>query len=163
MNKLLLILDLYIFFSIIVLILSLFLFIYTKKYSEKKIRILGMFLDLNKIDGIILGSNLLHLIISIYCLFNISNYGVLFISMIVFNSFISIILSFNIHLIIAEVIYSFITILVLTLLNLVNTYLNNISYDFLTHALSILFMITIFVYLCYTKEVKSKIKEEINE
>ena len=67
----------------------------------------------------------------------------------IFNSFISIVLSFNIHLIIAEVIYSFITILVLTLLNLVNTYLNNISYDFLTHVLSILFMITIFVYLCY--------------
>lgn len=104
MNKLLIVLKLYIFFSIIVLFLSLFLYFYTKKYNEKKVKILGLFLDLSKLDCIVLGTNLLHLIISIYCLFNISNYGLLFMAMIIFNALISIVLSFNLHLIIAEVI-----------------------------------------------------------
>jgi len=149
MNKLLLVLNLYIFFSIIVIALSLFLFFYTKKYSEKKVKIFGLFLDLSKIDCIILGTSLLHLIISVYCLFNISNYGLLFMAMIIFNSLISIVLSFNLHLIIAEVIYTSITLLVLTLLNLINTYLDKINYDTLTHVLSIVFMIAISVYLLF--------------
>ena len=149
MNKLLIVLKLYIFFSIIVLFLSLFLYFYTKKYNEKKVKILGLFLDLSKLDCIVLGTNLLHLIISIYCLFNISNYGLLFMAMIIFNALISIVLSFNLHLIIAEVIYTSITLLVLTLLNLVNTYLNKISYDNITYILSIIFMITIGVYLLF--------------
>ena len=63
MNNLKLILNLYIFFSIIVILLAVFLFIYTKKYTQKKVRILGLFLDLSKIDCIVLATNLLHLII----------------------------------------------------------------------------------------------------
>lgn len=149
MNKLLLILDLYIFFSIIVVALSIFLFLYTKKYSEKKVRIFGLFLDLSKIDSIILGTNLLHFIVSIYCLFNISNYGLLFMAILICNSLISVVLSFNLHLIIAEVVYTSITLLVLTLLNLINTYLDKINYDTMTHVLSIVFMITIGVYLLF--------------
>ena len=149
MNKLLLVLDLYMFFSIIVVALSIFLFLYTKKYSQKKVRIFGLFLDLNKVDSIMIATNLLHFIISVYCLFNISNYGLLFVAMLVFNSLISIVLSFNLHLMIAEVIYTSITLLVLTLLNLINTYLSKINYDMMTHILSIIFIITIGVYLLF--------------
>ena len=100
MNNLKLVLNLYIFFSIIVVLLAIFLFIYTRKYNNKKLKIFGLFLDLSKLDCIVLGTNLLHLIISLYCVFNISKFGLLFISMIIFNSIIGIILSFNLHFII---------------------------------------------------------------
>ena len=69
--------------------------------------------------------------------------------MIIFNSIIGIILSFNLHFIIAEIIYTFITLVVLVLLNLVNTFLNNISYDKMTYILSLKFMGTIIVYLLF--------------
>ena len=157
MNNLKLVLNLYIFFSIIVVLLAIFLFIYTRKYNNKKLKIFGLFLDLSKLDCIVLGTNLLHLIISLYCVFNISKFGLLFISMIIFNSIIGIILSFNLHFIIAEIIYTFITLVVLVLLNLVNTFLNNISYDKMTYILSLVFMGTIVVYLLFISVRKLEI------
>lgn len=149
MNNLKLILNLYIFFSIIVILLAVFLFIYTRKYKQKKVRILGLFLDLSKVDCIVLSTNLLHLILSVYCVFNISDFNIMFFTMIAFNSIVSIILSFNLHLIIAEIIYTFITLLGLTLLNLVNTFLTKINYDTMTYILSLVFMGTIVVYLLF--------------
>ena len=94
-------------------------------------------------------NNLLHLILSIYCVFNISNFNIMFFTMIAFNSIVSIILSFNLHLIIAEIIYTFITLFGLILLNLVNTFLTNINYDKMTYILSLIFMGTIVVYLLF--------------
>ena len=64
--------------------------------------------------------------------------------------FFSIILSFNLHLILAEIVYTFITLFVLILLNLVNTFLTNINYDKMTYILSLIFMGTIVVYLLFT-------------
>ena len=150
MNNLKQILDLYIFFSIIVILITIFLFIYTKKYKPKKVKILGLFLDLSKIDCIILATNLLHLILSIYCVFNIDKFNMMLFIIIACNSIISIILSFNLHLIIAEVVYTSITLVVLIVLNLVNTFLTNINYDTMTYILSIIFMITIVVYSLFT-------------
>lgn len=149
MNNLKLILNLYGFFSITVILLTIFLFTYTKKYKQTKIRVFGLFLDLSKSDCIVLATNLLHLIISIYCVFNIQNFNLLFGSMIIINSIICIFLSLNIHIIIAEIIYTTITLVVLILLNLVSTYLLKINYDTMTNALSIVFRGTIFVYLLF--------------
>ena len=157
MNNLKLILNLYIFFSIIVILLAVFLFIYTRKYKQKKVRILGLFLDLSKVDCIVLSTNLLHLIISIYCVFNISSFNIMFFTMIAFNSIVSIILSFNLHLIIAEIIYTFITLFGLILLNLVNTFLTKINYDTMTYILSLVFMGTIVVYLLFISVRKLEI------
>ena len=157
MNNLKLILNLYIFFSIIVVLLAVFLFIYTRKYKQKKVRILGLFLDLSKVDCIVLSTNLLHLILSFYCVFNISDFNIMFFIMIAFNSIVSIILSFNLHLIIAEIIYTFITLLGLTLLNLVNTFLTKINYDTMTYILSLVFMGTIVVYLLFISVRKLEI------
>lgn len=157
MNNLKLILNLYIFFSIIVVLLAVFLFIYTRKYKQKKVRILGLFLDLSKVDCIVLSTNLLHLILSVYCVFNISDFNIMFFTMIAFNSIVSIILSFNLHLIIAEIIYTFITLLGLTLLNLVNTFLTKINYDTMTYILSLVFMGTIVVYLLFISVRKLEI------
>lgn len=157
MNNLKLILNLYIFFSIIVILLAVFLFIYTRKYKQKKVRILGLFLDLSKVDCIVLSTNLLHLILSVYCVFNISDFNIMFFTMIAFNSIVSIILSFNLHLIIAEIIYTFITLLGLILLNLVNTFLTKINYDTMTYILSLVFMGTIVVYLLFISVRKLEI------
>lgn len=157
MNNLKLILNLYIFFSIIVILLAVFLFIYTRKYKQKKVRILGLFLDLSKVDCIVLSTNLLHLILSVYCVFNISDFNIMFFTMIAFNSIVSIILSFNLHLIVAEIIYTFITLLGLTLLNLVNTFLTKINYDTMTYILSLVFMGTIVVYLLFISVRKLEI------
>ena len=157
MNNLKLVLNLYIFFSIIVVLLAVFLFIYTRKYKQKKVRILGLFLDLSKVDCIVLSTNLLHLILSVYCVFNISDFNIMFFTMIAFNSIVSIILSFNLHLIIAEIIYTFITLLGLTLLNLVNTFLTKINYDTMTYILSLVFMGTIVVYLLFISVRKLEI------
>lgn len=157
MNNLKSILNLYIFFSIIVILLAVFLFIYTRKYKQKKIRILGLFLDLGKVDCIILATNLLHLILSIYCVFNIRDFNIMFFTMIAFNSIVSIILSFNLHLIIAEIIYTFITLFGLILLNLVNTFLTKINYDTMTYILSLVFMGTIVVYLLFISVRKLEI------
>ena len=74
----------------------------------------------------------------------------MFFAMIAFNSIVSIILSFNLHLILAEIVYTFITLFVLILLNLVNTFLTNINYDKMTYILSLIFMGTIVVYLLFT-------------
>ena len=74
----------------------------------------------------------------------------MFFAMIAFNSIVSIILSFNLHLILAETVYTFITLFVLILLNLVNTFLTNINYDKMTYILSLIFMGTIVVYLLFT-------------
>ena len=156
-NNLKIILNLYIFFSIIVILLAVFLFIYTRKYKQKKVRILGLFLDLSKVDCIVLSTNLLHLILSVYCVFNISDFNIMFFTMIAFNSIVSIILSFNLHLIIAEIIYTFITLLGLTLLNLVNTFLTKINYDTMTYILSLVFMGTIVVYLLFISVRKLEI------
>lgn len=150
MSNLKQILNLYIFFSIVVIILALSLFLYTRKYNKKKIRILGLFLDLSKIDCIVLATNVLHLILSIYCVFNIEKFNIMFFTMIAVNAIVSIVLSFNLHLIIAEIIYTSITLFGLILLNLVNTFLNNISYDKMTYILSLIFMGTIVVYLLFT-------------
>lgn len=150
MNNLKLVLSFYAFFSIIVLVVSVFLFIYTKKYTRKKNRVLGLFLDLTKRDGILLSTNFLGLLIGVYCAINIKNYNNIFLYMILFNCGISILFSFDIHLIFSEILYTSISVVVLKLLSLINIYLTNVSYDKMTHVLSIVFLITIIIYLMFS-------------
>lgn len=138
-----------IFFSVVVFLISLILFIYTRKYSQKKIKFLGLFLDLSKTDSIILASTLLNLLLTIYCVCNISEFGILLATMIIVNALATILVCFNLHLIIAEVVYTSITVVILTLLNLVNTFLTEVNYDKMTHILSIVFLCTIVVYTFY--------------
>lgn len=149
MNNLQLILDIYLFFSFFIIVLVIFLFTYTKKYSQKKVKVLGLFLDLSKSDCMIIATNLFHFLLSIYCVFNIDNFNTLISIMFIVNSVINVFLCFNFHLIIAETIYTSITLFVLILLNLVNTFLTNIKYDTMTYVLSLVFMSTIVVFLLF--------------
>ncbi|MBQ4263462.1 MAG: hypothetical protein IJB83_04415 [Bacilli bacterium] len=163
MNNYKLILNFYIFFSIIVLILAISLFIYTKKYKKTKVRILGLFLDLTKKESVLLSTNLLSLLLNIWCCLNIENYNALFLLMIIFNSLITIIISLNIRMILLKIISTSITLLVLKLLSLINTYINNINYNVQTHILNIVFLITIIIYSCFVsiRELELLLKKNI--
>lgn len=138
--------SLYLFYCLIVVTLAIFLFIYTNKYKKERIKIFGLLLDLNKRESIILSCNILNLIVTIYSLITIKQFSLTLISMLITISLITLVCSLNIHIIISELIYSSITIVVLKLLNLINLFLSNVSFDYLTYILSVVFMLTILAY-----------------
>lgn len=138
--------SLYLFYCLIVVTLAIFLFIYTNKYKKERIKIFGLLLDLNKREIIILSCNILNLIVTIYSLITIKQFSLTLISMLITISLITLVCSLNIHIIISELIYSSITIVVLKLLNLINLFLSNVSFDYLTYILSVVFMLTILAY-----------------
>ena len=145
-SNLKLVLDFYIFFSIVTLIISVVLFLMTKNFNQRKIKVLGLFLDLSRNDCIILATNLYQLILTIYCVININKFCLLFMAMFIINALVTIILSLKIHIIVAEIIYTSVTVGLITLLNLINTFLTTVNYDKMTHILSIVFLCTIIVY-----------------
>ena len=139
----------YIFFSIITIAIMVSIFLYTKIFKKNKVKVLGLFLNLNKSDCVVISSNLLCFIITLYCVFNIDNFGLLFTSMLIVNSFISIIFSFSFHIVLTEIVYTSITILALTLLNLINTFLTSVNYDTMTYILSIAFSCAVIAFSCF--------------
>jgi len=145
-----LLLDFYIFFSIIALAISGIVFLSTKKFDKKKIKILGFFLDLSKSQSILLSTNTLHLIISLYCLIKIENFSIMYIAMLITNCVIALICAFNLHYAIASLVYDSITVVVLLLLSLIKSYLVEVSFDLLVNGLCIVFSIGILVYLMYS-------------
>ena len=149
MNKLKLLLDFYIFFSVIVLAISIIVFLSTRNFNRKRIKTLGFFLDLSKSQCILLAVNTIHIIVALYCIFKSDNFGIVYVAMLIANCVIALICSLNLHYAIAEVVYDSITVGVLTLLNLINSYLNDVSDDITIKVLSIVFSIGIIVYLMY--------------
>lgn len=149
MSNMALVLKFYLFFMIVVLVLAIGLFIYTRKYKKSKVRLLGLFMNLTKRESVLLSTNLLGLLLNVWCAFNIVDYNNLFLVMILFNALITVFLSFDVHMMGAEVLYTGISVVVLKLLNLINIYLTNVNYNVLTHSLSIIFLFTIIVYSCF--------------
>ena len=139
----------YIFFGVITLILAISLFVYTKKFDKKKVKVLGLFLNLTNSDCVVIASNLLCFIVTLYCVFNIEQFGMFFACVLMINAFISIIFSFSFHMVLSEVIYTSITIIVLTLLNLINTFLTSVNYDTMTYILSIVFSCAVVAFQCF--------------
>ncbi len=149
MNKLKLLLDFYIFFSVIVLVVSSTIFIATKKFNKKRIKTLGLFLDLNKSQSILLATNTLHIIVALYSIVKVENFGIMYIAMLITNCIIALICSLNLHYAIATVIYDSITIVVLILLSLIKSYLLEVHFDNMINLLCIAFALGIVVYLMY--------------
>lgn len=149
MSNISLVLKFYVFFSIFVLVLAIWLFIYTRKYKKSKVRLLGLFLNLTKRECILLSTNVLGFLLNIWCAINISSYNNLFLVMILVNAVVTIVGALDLHIVAAEIVYTGITVVVLKLLSLINIYLNNVSYNVLTHSLSIIFLLTIIVYSCF--------------
>lgn len=144
-----LLLDFYLYFSLIVLTVSAIIFFATKNFNKKRIKILGFFLDLNKSQSILLAGITLNLIVSTYCIINISNFSVIYVAMIIASCIISLICSLNLHYAIAEIVYDAITVVVLILLSLIKSYLMEVHFDQLINILSIVFAVGIAVYLMY--------------
>ncbi len=149
MGKVKLLLDFYIFFSVIVLLISGIVFLSTKKFNRNRIKTLGFFLDLTKSQCVLLAGITLHLIISLYCIFKIENFSIMYVAMLIGSCVISLICSLNLHYAIAEVVYDAITIVVLILLSLIKSYLLEVSFDAMINCLCIVFSIGIVVYLMY--------------
>lgn len=144
-----LLLDFYLYFSLIVLTVSAIIFFATKNFNKNRINILGFFLDLNKSQSILLAGITLNLIISTYCIIKIENFSVIYVAMIIASCIISLICSLNLHYAIAEIVYDAITVVVLILLSLIKSYLMEVHFDQLINILSIVFSAGIAVYLLY--------------
>lgn len=144
-----LLLDFYIFFSVVVLAIASIIFLATKKFNKDRIKMLGFFLDLDKSQSILLAGITLNLIVSTYCILKIENFSIIYVAMIIGSCIISLISSLNLHYAIAEIIYDAITIVVLVLLNLIKSYLLEVHFDAMINILCIVFSIGIFVYLMY--------------
>lgn len=149
MGKVKLLLDFYIFFSVIVLLISGIVFLSTKKFNRNRIKTLGFFLDLTKSQCVLLAGITLHLIVSLYCILKIENFSIMYVAMLIGSCVISLICSLNLHYAIAEVVYDAITIVVLILLSLIKSYLLEVSFDAMINCLCIVFSIGIVVYLMY--------------
>lgn len=149
MSTLKVILDFYIFFSVIVLAVSGIVFFSTRKFNKKRIKTLGFFLDLTKSQSVLLATNTLHIIIALYCILRVENFSVMYIAMLITNCIIALICSLNLHYAIAEVVYDSITVVVLILLSLVKSYLVEVQFDNMINWLCIAFSIGIVVYLMY--------------
>ena len=144
-----LLLDFYLYFSLIVLTVSAIIFFATKNFNKNRIKILGFFLDLNKSQSILLAGITLNLIVSTYCIIKIENCSVIYVAMIIASCIISLICSLNLHYAIAELVYDAITVVVLILLSLIKSYLMEVHFDQLINILSIVFSVGIAVYLLY--------------
>ena len=155
------VLNFYMYFGIVAFVLYLGISIYTKNFKKNKIKVLGLFLNLSKIDCIVLSTVVLNLMITIYCVVNIDKFNGVFRSMLIVNSIIAMIFSMNFHMIIVELLYSSINIVVLILLNLVNTFLTSVNYDQMTYVLSIIFSCAIVVYsfFCATRKLEITLKK----
>ena len=149
MGKFKLLLDFYIFFSVVVLAIASIIFLATKNFNKDRIKMLGFFLDLDKSQSILLAGITLNLIVSTYCILKIENFSIIYVAMIIGSCIISLISSLNLHYAIAEIIYDAITIVVLVLLNLIKSYLLEVHFDAMINILCIVFSIGIFVYLMY--------------
>lgn len=163
MNDYKTILNFYMWFSIIAILIFLGITLYTKNFKKSKIKILGLFLNLSKIDCILMSTIVLSVMMTIYCVLNIDKFVSVFRILFIINSVIAIIFSLNFHFIIAELIYSSINLVVLRLLSLVNSFITSVNYDKITHILSIVFSCAIIVYSLFCAMRKTEITLKKNK
>ena len=115
-----------IIFLIIFFITSLLL---TRKYKNKYRNFYSIFLDLNKREAFLYGTLILNFLLIMYFLVNIESYYYIGIYMIAIVNIFSSMSAFNFYLAFLNIIYSFISIELLWLLNLINSYLTNMILD----------------------------------
>ena len=132
--------------SIFLLIISLLL---TRKYNSKYRSFYGIFLGNTKRETLLFSANLLNLITSFYFLFNINYFNSFGLYMIIIINIIACLFSLSFYLIIANVLYTFITCALLLLLSLINGYLSNVVFDSSINTLKIIFMIIISMFITF--------------
>ncbi|MDD6272452.1 MAG: hypothetical protein ACI33S_05545 [Bacilli bacterium] len=136
----------YIFLSVFIVIIAIILFFATMKYNKKRTNLYSLFLNLNLRSIVLLSSCILNLSFILFFSFYIKGFNNLAVYLIVINTFLSLCISLNIHIILFDILYAFVTIACLKLYSLVYIYINEIYYDKNVLILSVLFMIMILIY-----------------
>ena len=136
----------FIFFIIVIVVLSIIALISTKKYSDKKVKMYAMFLDVNKRETLLFCTCLLNVILCSYLVINIKMYSDFCSYLILLNSALFILLSLRFRLMAIEIFYSSSLVLMIKLLYLVDSYLENIYFDNTILFLKYIFMALIVIY-----------------
>lgn len=136
----------FIFASIFIVFISIIFFFATKKYKKNKVKFFGLFTSLSTRDAILISSFILNFTIVVFFAVCPMFYNNFVMYMIIINTIISLITSLNVHMMLGSIIYSFISIFSLKIVNLVYNYLSSIYYDRITFILGIIFVIMILIY-----------------
>lgn len=136
----------FIFAGIFLFLLSLIFFFVTRKYKKSRIKILALLSSLNKRTIILVSTFILNFTLVAFFAISSKNYNDFVMYMILINSGISIIVSLNIRMIISTVLYTFISIFSLKIINLVYNYLSSIHFDRLTFILGMIFVLMVIIY-----------------
>lgn len=136
----------YIAFSSLILLFGLLI---TKKFNNKYRKIYSIFIGLTFREISLLSITFLNLVLVLYFLFNIGSFYPIGLIMIVVTNFFSCLLSFNVRLIIVDIIYTSVSCLLLWLLMVVNDYFNYVGFNNYILALIIIFSIMIIIYVIF--------------
>lgn len=136
----------FIFIAIFIIILSIIFFLTTRKYSKRKVKLFSLFSSLNNRTIILLASFILNFTLVSFFAVSTKHFNNFILYLIIINNIITIIISMDISVIVANIIYSIISIFSLKIINLVYNYLSLIYYDRLTFILGIIFVLMIIVY-----------------
>ena len=138
--------DFFIVFVIILIVFAIFSFFITRHYKESRIKFYALFLNSSERHLILFSSCFINLILTVYLVLNIEKFDIVSIYIILFNTLAFILLSFNIRLLVIDVLYSSSLVFVLRLLLLVELYLENVYFDNLIYFLKLIFEILLIFY-----------------
>ena len=139
----------FIFFVIVIVLISVVAILTTKKYNDKKIKFYAMFLDVNKRETLLFCTCILNIILCLYLVINVKVYNDFCSYLIILNSILFLLLSFNPRLVIIEIFYASSLVFMIKLLYLVDSYLTNIYYSDTILFLKYVFMALIIVYAIF--------------
>lgn len=142
------------FISITIFFITIFL---TKKYKNKFKSFYSLFFNLSKKDTFLLSTTFLNLLVVLYFLINIKSFLSIGIYAILAINIYSCFFAFNIHIIISDITYTFVSIMLLWVLNVVNNYSIYIITNSLTIILKVMLMILIIIYSLFVLIRKEEI------
>lgn len=170
LTRLYLLFSIFIYISIVTFVFFLLAWFFTRKFNNKYRNIYALFIDIGKRECLLYATIFLNLLLCLFFLIFSSKYDNFAMYMILFTNFVACLVSFNLRMIISNIIYSFISVELLFLLTSVNNYFNYVSNDNKILILKVLFMCVIFVYTIFITIRKieiclraNKIRRVINE
>lgn len=148
-TRLYLLFSIFIYISIVTFVLFIIAWFFTRKFNNKYRNIYAMFIDVGKRECLLYATIFLNLLLCLFFLVFTSKYDNFAMYMIIFTNLVTCLVSFNYKLIISNIIYSFISVELLFLLNAVNNYFNYVSHDSKILILKILYMCVIFIFFIF--------------
>ena len=143
------VLMVFVYFIIFSLLISLIGFLLTKKFNKKFYRFYILFMGLSFREVFLLATVFLNVVLIIYFIFNVNYFLPLGLYMIAVTNFLSCLLSFNIRLIIIDIIYTSILCGLLWLLMTIKNYQSYVGQNIYIKVLIIVFIIMIILYTLF--------------